>query len=344
MSIGKSNFAMTTAPQPLSAKKSALPSTAQVALAFAAVYVLWGSTYLGIRIVVEHIPPTMMGSARFLGAGPLMLAWCWLVKRRISITKNEAWRLATIGVLLLTGGNVMVAWSEQYVPSGLAALIVAAVPLWVMVIEALSRRGERPSARGIGGLALGIVGLAVLLWPKLTSGNPLGRLELMGAAGLLFASASWALGSVFARRWQVSVDALVATAWEMTFAGVVNFTLAMVTGQIFRTVWTPRGVGAIVYLIVFGSWIGFSAYIWLLNHVPTAKVATYAYVNPVVAVLLGWLILHETVDGYVIAGTVVIVGAVFLVTSAKMKKTAEPVAAKGPLAQPELPACEQGAD
>jgi drug/metabolite transporter (DMT)-like permease len=319
------------------------PTTARIALAFALVYVLWGSTYLGIRIAVEHIPPAMMVAVRFLAAGPVMLVWCWATKRPIAITRKEAWQLATIGVLLLTGGNAMVAWSEQFVPSGLTALIVASVPLWVMVIQSLVLRSERVTARGLGGLALGIAGIVVLMWPRLTSGNPLGHRELIGAGGLLFASASWAMGSVCARRWQVGVDALAATGWEMTFAGIANFSIALVTGELHRTVWTARGVGAIIYLVVFGSWIGFSAYIWLLNHVPTTKVATYAYVNPVVAVFLGWLVLNEKIDFYVFAGTIVIVAAVVLVTSAKVQRGAAGTS-KGAIAQPELPACEQGAD
>ena len=341
MSTAQSNLPMTPSARANSAEIK--PTTAHSALAFALVYVLWGSTYLGIRIAVEHIPPAMMVAARFLGAGSLMLVWCWAVKRPIAITRTEAWKLATIGVLLLTGGNAMVAWSEQFVSSGLAALIVASVPLWVMVIQTLVLRSERATARGIGGLALGIAGIVVLMWPRLTSGTSLGHRELMGAGGLLFASASWALGSVCARRWQVGVDALAATGWEMTFAGIVNLSIALVTGEFHHAVWTTRGVGAIIYLIVFGSWIGFSAYIWLLNHVPTTKVATYAYVNPVVAVFLGWLVLSERVDFYVYAGTIVIVAAVVLVTSAKVQRGA-PDSAKDTLGQSELPACEQGAD
>ena len=175
------------------------------------------------------------------------------------------------------------------------------------------------------------------------SGTP-GRGELIGAAGLIFASFNWALGSIFARRWRVKCDATVAAGWEMLFAGLTNLSIALAFGQQHRAVWSAQGVGAIAYLVVFGSWVGFTAYIWLLNHVPTTKVATYAYVNPVVAVFLGWLFLHERVDGYVLAGTAVIVAAVALVTTANVKREHTGVEERLAVDEPELPACEQGAD
>ena len=313
----------------------------RIALAFALVYVVWGSTYLAIGIVVEHIPPTMMGAVRFLVAGPLMLAWCALSGRSIRISRHTAVRLFAIGVLLLTGGNVMVGWAEKYVPTGLAALLVAVVPIWVAIIEAWVLRSDRLAVRGIVGLGLGIVGLVVLLWPKIQQGNGThaNQMFLLGAGALMIASLSWALGSVLSRRWQLSVGPMAATAWEMTFAGIVNTALAFGVGAHRDVIWTGKGVAAMIYLIVAGSWIGFTAYIWLLDHVPTPKVATYAYVNPVVAVFLGWLILNERVDGWMFAGTLVIVAAVALVTTSRLKKASTPAAAPA-----RLPACETGAD
>jgi drug/metabolite transporter (DMT)-like permease len=309
----------------------------RVALAFGLVYLLWGSTYLGIRIVVEHIPPAMMGASRYLLAGLPMLGWCALRGRRIALTRSDFWRVLAIGVLLLTGGNVVLAWAEQYVPSGLAALIVAVVPIWVAVIESILPRGERLAARGLAGLALGIVGLGVLMWPRLLAGGGAGRMQVLGALGLVFCSLSWAAGSILSRRSQLRLDPFTAAAWEMTLAGVVNLGIVLALGDHHRVLWTTRGVAAIFYLVIFGSWIGFTAYIWLLEHVPTSKVATYAYVNPVVAVFLGWLILHESVDVYIAAGSAVIIAGVALVNSSKIHQAAAP-------AEPELPACEAQAD
>ena len=291
----------------------------QVIVAFALVYVFWGSTYLAIGITDdEHLPPAVMCAMRFLIAGPLMLAACAVMGRKIRITMNEALRLATIGCLLLVAANGVLAWAEQWVPTGYAALIVAVTPLWFLVLETFVFRGDRLSRRGLLGLALGITGIAILFWPKFEHRSALGIMQLVASTTLLFASMSWAIGSVLSRKWKMKVDPFTATGWEMSFAAIGNSVVALVTGQYHRIVLTHRALMAVLYLVVFGSWVGYSAYIWLLKHVPTPKVATYAYVNPLVAVFLGWLVLHERFDGYMFAGTVVIVAGVALVTTAKV--------------------------
>ncbi len=296
----------------------------RVALAFALVYVFWGSTYLGIGIAVEHIPPLLMTGSRFLTAGVIMLAWCALSGRKIRVTPAEFARLGIIGALLLSVANPVLARAEEVVPTGLAALIVSMTPLWFLLIDTWMFRGERISRRGSVGLLLGIAGIVVLLWPKLrdVSSSPLDRRVLLAALTLPLASFSWALGSALSKRWQQGIDAFTATGWQMAIAGALNLCLAAALREPAQAHWTWQGIGAIVYLIIFGSWVGYSAYIWLLQHVPMPKVATYAYVNPVVAVFLGWLIMHETVDRYILAGSAVIVGAVALVTSAKVKSKA----------------------
>jgi drug/metabolite transporter (DMT)-like permease len=291
----------------------------RIILAFALLYVLWGSTYLFMRVIVRDMPPYVAGTLRYLVAGPIMLAALALMGRKIRLSLADLRRLLVIAILLLSTGNIGVLWGEKYVSSGLASLIVALVPIWVVIMEAWVFRAGRMSARGIFGLALGIVGLLVLLWPRITSGSHLGRLELVGSAILAGASFLWALGSIFSHRYSLSVDVFVSAAWQMTLAGLVNGAISLATFQFQKTHWTTTALTSIGYLVIFGSWIGYSAFIYLLEHVPTPKVATYAYVNPIVAVFLGWLVLHEQVDLFMLAGTAIIIASVALVNTSKLK-------------------------
>ena len=290
-----------------------------VIVAFALVYFFWGSTYLGIDIAVEHIPPALMCGIRFLIAGFFMLAFCGLRGRKIYYRPAQLGQMAGVGVLLLVGGNLTLAYAEKHVASGLAALIIAVTPLWFLVLDSLLLGDHHIALRGKIGLGLGVAGLVVLLWPDLVATSALGRVQFWASISLLGGSFSWALGSVLSKKWKSpEVDPFSATAWQMIAAGVVNLLVAFALGDSSRAVWTARGIGATLYLVVFGSWVGYTAYIWLLNHVPTSKVSTYAYVNPVVAVFLGWLILHERVDAYILAGSAVVVASVALVTSAQV--------------------------
>jgi drug/metabolite transporter (DMT)-like permease len=306
----------------------------RIILAFALLYVLWGSTYLAMRVVVRDMPPYVAGTVRYLVSGPIMLAACALMGRKISLNRRDLGRLLVISILLLSTGNIGVLWGEEYVSSGLASLIVALVPIWVVMIEAWVFRAGRMTAKGLIGLAVGIVGLLVLLWPRIASGTHLGQLELLGAGILAGASFFWALGSVFSHRFNLTVDVFASAAWQMTLGGLVNGIIALTTGQFQKTHWTRPALTGIAYLIVFGSWIGYTAYIYLLEHVPTPKVATYAYVNPIVAVFLGWIILHEQVDAYMLVGTAIIIASVALVNTSRLK---------GPPSEPspieELPSC-----
>ena len=300
-------------------------SSLKVTIAFALVYIVWGSTYLAIGVTsAEGIPPFVMCATRFLIAGPLMLACCALFGRKVSILRPEAVRLAAVGGLLLVAGNGGLAWAEQYVPTGYAALIIAVTPIWFLVLETFIFRGDRMSRCGTIGLTMGVLGIIVLMWPRIAHRETLGVMQMVGSISLLFSSFSWAVGSVLSRKWQMKVDPLVATSWEMIFAGLGHIVLALITGQYPRAVFNRRGVTAVLYLVVFGSWIGYTAYIWLLKHVPTTKVATYAYVNPIVAVFLGWIVLHERFDSFMLAGSVIIVAAVALVTTAKVHRGDEP--------------------
>jgi len=296
------------------------PSRFAVILAFGLVYLFWGSTYLAIDIAVQSIPPALMCGVRFSIAGVVMLAVCAATGRRIWYSARQIALSAVVGILLLMGGNLTLSWAELSVPSGLAALIIAITPLWFLVLDSMLLGHHRISGRGKAGLALGMVGLFVLFWPELHSTSTLGRRELWASVALIGGSFSWALGSVLSKRWQSGMDVFSATGWQVTAAGAANFLFAVAAGDFSRVAWTPRGVGAVLYLVVCGSWIGYTAYIWLLAHVPTSKVSTYAYVNPVVAVFLGWLVLHERVDRFIVMGSVIVVLSVILVTSAKIKE------------------------
>jgi drug/metabolite transporter (DMT)-like permease len=282
------------------------------------VYVFWGSTYLGIRVAVEHVPPILLAGVRFSISGSLLLAFCAATGRQVRLGRERLLKLALLGFLLLGVSNAMLAWAELYVPTGLAALIVAVVPIWFLLVERfLLPTGDRVQASGLAGVGLGLAGMVVLLWPKLAAVSTLGPWELIASVSLLGSSFCWAFGSVLSRRWHLQVDPLVASGWQMISAGIIDSCGGLLLGQHHQASWTGAGVGAILYLVVFGSWVGYSAYVWLLRHVPTSKVATYAYVNPIVAVLLGWLFLGESVDGYILAGAAIIVPAVALVTRAE---------------------------
>lgn len=292
----------------------------RIIVAFALLYVLWGSTYLAMRVIVRDLPPYVAGAARYLIAGPIMMGACAFMGRKVRIGFHDFKRLLLIGVLLLSLGNIGVLWGEKYVSSGLASLVVALVPIWVVIIEAWVFRLGRVSAKGLFGLVLGIAGLLVLLWPRIVAGSHIGRLELIGCAILASASFFWALGSIFSHRFSLSVDVFVSAAWQMTLAGLVNGVVALASGQLHKATWSVSALSWIGYLVVFGSWLGYSSYIYLLEHVPTTKVATYAYVNPIVAVFLGWIILREQVDAFMLLGTAIIIASVWLVNTSKLRQ------------------------
>jgi len=285
------------------------------------VYLFWGSTYLGIDIAVQTIPPALMCGLRFSVAGVVMLAVCAATGHRILYSPRQIAMSAIVGLLLLMGGNLTLSYAELTVSSGLSALIVAITPLWFLVLDSLLLGDHHISGRGKAGLGLGIIGLFMLVWPDLQAGS-MGRRELLASLSLIGGSFSWALGSVLSKKWQSGMDVFGATGWQVTAAGVGNLLFALLNGDLKHATWAPRSLAAVGYLIVCGSWIGYTAYIWLLEHVPTSKVSTYAYVNPVVAVFLGWLVLHEKVDRFILAGSAIVVLSVILVTSAKVREKA----------------------
>ena len=301
----------------------------RIVLAFAAIYVLWGSTYLGIRYAVETIPPFLMAGTRHLAAG--LILYAWTRSRSKARPKPREWALAAaIGAMMLLGGNGLVSWAEQRVPSGLAALIVASVPLWMTVLEAIQRR-TAPRAPVIAGLVLGLLSLGWLVVPGRSADAT--HIDMLGAGALLLAALSWAVGSLYSRGVKVSVPTFQAVAMEMIAGGTVLWTVGLLSGEgadLHLAAVSPRSLLALAYLIVMGSLAGFSAYMWLLAVTTPARVSTYAYVNPIVAVLFGWIAAGEPITlriGLAALGIVVAVAAIigFGGRKERVEVTREPV-------------------
>lgn len=290
------------------------PSTLLVVLAFLAVYTIWGSTYLGIRFAIETMPPFLMAGVRFLVAGLLLYGFTrW---RGMESPVRIHWRSAAIvGGLMLFGGNGMVTWSEQYIASGLAAVLVATVPMWIVTIDAF-RKHLYPGHQVVGGLLLGFGGVVFLMGPANVVGDT--DISLIGVAGVLVAALLWASGSLYSREAPLPSAPLVAISMEMICGGLWLMLVSVITGDAMKfdaNAVSTSSLVALVYLIFFGSIIGFTAYIWLLKNVEPARAATYAYVNPVIAVLLGWTLGNEALTMPIILATIMIVGAVVLITS-----------------------------
>ena len=283
----------------------------KIAIAFFSVYVFWGMTYLAMRVAVVDIPPHLMAGGRFLLAG--LLLYVWTRRRGEGPPAWEQWRAATIiGAFLLLGGNATVAWAEERVPSGLAAVLIAVAPIWMVGMEWV-RGGSRPGKRVIAGLLLGLVGVGLLVSP---GGDTSGSVDLIGAAMLILASASWAWGSVISKSAPLPKSPFLATSMEMITAGILLLVVAALAGQLDHfSLWDVAWQAALSwgYLVIFGSLVGFTAYIWLLGHTSIAKAGTYAYVNPIVAVLLGWAILGEPITSRTVIATLVILVGVALV-------------------------------
>lgn len=296
-------------------------STALIVLAFSAVYVIWGSTYLAIKYAIDTLPPFMMAATRFLTAGAILFTWAKLRGATVGSDERRAstqWRRAfIIGGLLLLGGNGGLTWSERYLSSGLAALLVATEPLWVVMFNWISG-AKRPSAKVWLGLFIGLTGVGVLVSGTF-GGNHVGTtMSLIGAGVVVLSSMSWAGGSVFSIHRPVQTAPALASGMQMLCGGSLLLLMSLITGEFSRldlkhASWVS--LGALLYLTVFGSIVVFTAYIFLLRNVSPARAATYAYVNPVVAVLLGWAIAGETLTLRTIAGAAIIVGSVVLITT-----------------------------
>lgn len=276
-------------------------------LAWLAVCVIWGTTYLGIRIALETIPPALLGGIRFTIAG--LLFGAALLARGVPLPRLANWPgLALLGVLMLGLGNGGVNWAEQFVPSGIAAVVIASSPFWMTGFEALAG-GERLTRPTIVGLLIGFGGILLLVWPDLTSGGEHGRRFAFGLVALQVACAGWALGSVYGKRHAREDNALAAAAMQMLFGGLAMLLAGTVRGEWALLTFTPRSLGAAVYLTLVGSIVGYASYVYALKYLPVATVSMYAYINPVIAVLLGAWLLAEPLGGRVaLASALVLLG------------------------------------
>ncbi len=290
----------------------------RVALAYLAVFIIWGSTYLAIRVGVQDLPPALFAGLRFVCAGGLMLAYGRL--RRLPLPDWRGMRdLSITGIFLLIGGNLLVVWSEQTIPSGLAALFIAMVPLFMSTIDAVMPRGQTLPPIGWLGIILGIAGTAILASPSmgLVEGE---HLDPLGVAGLLLACVFWSVGSVYSRHHHVEGNVFVNSGVQNFVPGILLVLLGIIIGEHNRFQLTTNGTLALLYLIFLGSIVGYTSYVYLLRHQPPAKASTYAYVNPIVAIFLGWLILDEQVTVRTIVAALVILAGVALVQTSKMRK------------------------
>jgi drug/metabolite transporter (DMT)-like permease len=290
-------------------------SRSRVLAAFAAVYIVWGSTYLAIRYAVAGIPPFLMSGTRFLVSGALLYAWAR--RRGAQTPRAPHWRDATIaGLLMLCCGNGAVGWAEQRVPSGLAALLVAVVPLWMVIIDWARPGGKRPSAIVLLGVVVGFAGLIVLVGFDAAGGHA--EVDATAALVLMAASAAWACGSVFNRVADRPESAALATGIQMLGGSLGLIVVGISRGELRALHITQIGAPALagwIYLVTFGSLVGFTAYIFLLKAVSPAKASTYAYVNPLVAVFLGWAIAGESVTGRTIGAAAVILASVAMISA-----------------------------
>jgi drug/metabolite transporter (DMT)-like permease len=292
-------------------------------LALIALYLVWGSTYFGIKVAIETIPPFFHAGVRFLISGIILVAWQRAAGQQMP-TRKQWISTAIIGSLLLLGGNGLVSWAEQFIPSGIAALIIASVPLFLVAAEAIRPNGVKPNWQSIVGLLIGFVGIYVLINPAEASTGT--GLNIYGVAALLSACLLWATGSVYSKSADLPKSALMSTGAQMLMGSIGLFIVSLATGELHG--WNPaevstRSMIGLGYLITIGSIVGFGSYTWLLQNAPISLVATYAYVNPIVAILLGVWLGHETLEPRIGLATAIIIGSVIFINSRNKPKAKE---------------------
>jgi drug/metabolite transporter (DMT)-like permease len=292
----------------------------KVIIAFAAVYIIWGSTYLAIRVGVQQLPPALFAGSRFVVAGILLVLYARLSGQKFPTDLREWRTIAITALFMLVGANGLVVWGEQWVPSNQAALIVATTALWLGGFGTLGSSGQKLGPRTVLGLSTGFLGVAILMLPERGF-----SLTHFGAQLAVFAACPlWAAGSMVAKRGRLTTPPLMVAAMQSLFAGLVFCGIGFPLGEAARWSWSTEALAALTFLIVFGSCFGYASYIWLLHEVSPAALGTYAYINPLVAVVLGWVVLQEALSGKQLVGMVVILIGVMLVSIARPKALAAP--------------------
>ena len=326
------------------------PTRTALLVGFVTIYLVWGSTYLGIRIAVETLPPFLMAGVRFVVAGALIAGF--LAFTRGFKAKPHQWRdNVIIGTFLLLGGNGLVSWAEQQIPSGIATLIISIGPLFIVLLDwlvhAVSRdgqRGTRPTILTFVGLALGFFGLALLVGPNVMEAGT-GHLNGARVLALIGACLFWGIGSLSTRYARDPAEPFTGSAIQMLGGGVSLLLVSLVVGEPFHfhiATASVRSLTAWAYLVVFGSLIGFTTFVWLMKHSIPSKVSTFAYVNPIVAVFLGWLVLHEPVSPRIFAAATIIIAGVAIITLAKNRKAPAAPQRQAIAVTPANPAPERG--
>lgn len=283
--------------------------------AFAVVCTVWGTTYLAIRVAVETIPPMLLTSVRYLAAGSILFAISRLRGDVLPVDRRAFANVSLVGILMVAGGNFSVIWAEQWVPSGIAALLVATSPFWAAMMEMFRSGGERISLQKFGGMIVGFLGVAMLVTPGGANGS-FDRHVLLGALAIQFGALAWQYGTLRGKHTLGGIAPLMSSALQMLVGGAVIGIFGLAVGEQHRFAVTPRTLGALVYLTIFGSVLAYTSYVYALKHMKTTTMSLYAYVNPVIAVLVGWMILSEKLNWLSIAAMCVILSGVALVQTA----------------------------
>ena len=281
-------------------------------IAFVTVCIVWGTTYLAIRVALETVPVLLLAGLRWMAAG-LIMSGLMLATGR-GLPKPRLWApLALLGFLMNIVGNGFVVYAQQFVASGLTAVLIATTPFWSALIERLLPNGERFSKRSLAGLSLGFTGIIVLVWPELTHGGASGRAFVIGVIAIQLACVGWVIGTSFARRHELGDNPFRSTALQMVFSGIMLLGAASAHGDWAQLSFTPRTIAAMLYLSVAGSLVAYSAYIYAIQHLPLQLVSLYAYINPMIAVALGTVFLNEPLSARILIAAVLVFAGTWIV-------------------------------